>query len=308
MITIGDNTILRKDSIVLGYRAQSNFIHIGPVEIGSNAFVGEASVIDIDTAMGDDTQLGHASSLQSGQRVPDGKRYHGSPAVETTSDYCPIESRKSARCAARLFVAVELAALFLIAVPAAARRLPSLGSVLRRRDGSRASVGASTLSLLGISAALFFGSLLLGLAAVYAIPRLCMMFLKPGVTYPTFGFHYLLQTIILRVSNSQFFCVLFGDCSFITTYMRYVGWNLNKVEQTGSNMGTNQRHDNPFLCNIGSGTMVSDGLSMINIADVGDLVPARRSRRSARTTISATTSSIRRTARPARTCCSAPRP
>ena len=57
-----------------------------------NAFVGEASVLDIDTAMGDDTQLGHASSLQSGQRVPDGKRYHGSPAVETTSDYCPIES------------------------------------------------------------------------------------------------------------------------------------------------------------------------------------------------------------------------
>jgi non-ribosomal peptide synthetase-like protein len=47
-------------------------------------------------------------------------------------------------------------------------------------------------------------------------------------------------------------------------YMRYVGWTLNTVKQTGSNMGTNQRHDNPFLCNIGSGTMVSDGLSMIN--------------------------------------------
>ena len=91
------------------------------------------------------------------------------------------------------------------------------------------------------------------------------MFLKPGVTYPTFGFHYLMQSIILRVSNSQFFCVLFGDSSFIVNYMRYVGWNLNKVEQTGSNMGTNQRHDNPFLCNIGSGTMVSDGLSMINM-------------------------------------------
>src|SRR3954462_6286824 len=46
--------------------------------------------------------------------------------------------------------------------------------------------------------------------------------------------------------------------------MRFLGWNLNTVEQTGSNFGTNQRHDNPFLCNIGSGTMVSDGLSMIN--------------------------------------------
>src|SRR5205823_3530782 len=94
LLAIGDNTILRKDTIVLGYRAQSNFIHIGAVEIGRNAFVGEASVIDIDTAMGDGTQLGHASSLQSGQRVPDGKRYHGSPAVETASDYCPIESRE----------------------------------------------------------------------------------------------------------------------------------------------------------------------------------------------------------------------
>ena len=59
--------------------------------------------------------------------------------------------------------------------------------------------------------------------------------------------------------------MLFGDSSFVVNYMRYVGWNLNKVEQTGSNMGTNQRHDNPFLCNIGSGTMVSDGLSMINM-------------------------------------------
>ena len=60
LLSIGDNTILRKDTIVLGYRAQSNFIHIGPVEIGANAFVGEASVLDINTKMGDDTQLGHA--------------------------------------------------------------------------------------------------------------------------------------------------------------------------------------------------------------------------------------------------------
>ena len=64
LLTIGANTILRKDSIVLGYRAQSNFIHIGPVEIGANAFVGEASVIDINTTMGDDTQLGHETSFR----------------------------------------------------------------------------------------------------------------------------------------------------------------------------------------------------------------------------------------------------
>ena len=263
LLTIGDNTILRKDTIVLGYRAQSNFIHIGPVEIGSNAFVGEASVIDIDTTMGDDTQLGHASSLQSGQRVPDGKRYHGSPAVETTSDYCPIESKRFGAFRSGFYTSVELAALFLVAVPAPIFAY-HFWDQYSPATGVSLGLGASSLSLLGISAAWFFGAMIFALAAVYAIPRLCMMFLKPGVTYPTFGFHYLMQSIILRVSNSEFFCVLFGDSSFIVTYMRYVGWNLNKVEQTGSNMGTNQRHDNPFLCNIGSGTMVSDGLSMIN--------------------------------------------
>lgn len=264
MFAIGDNAILRKDTIVLGYRAQSNFIHIGPVEIGANAFVGEASVIDIDTVMGDNTQLGHASSLQSGQRVPDGRRVHGSPAIETTSDYCPIESIESSALRNAFFPAIELAALFLVAVP-----LPILAYQLwDQSSGASAAagnLGASALSLLAVSAAWFVGSIACALAAIYAIPRLCMTFLKPGVTYPTFGIHYLLQSIILRVSNSEFFCVLFGDSSFIVNYMRYLGWNLNKVTQTGSNFGTNQRHDNPFLCNIGSGTMVSDGISMINM-------------------------------------------
>jgi non-ribosomal peptide synthetase-like protein len=247
--------------MLLGYRAQSNFIHIGPVEVGADAFVGEGSVIDIGTTMGDDTQLGHASSLQTGQHVPAGKHYHGSPAVETASDYCPIESLDGGAFRSACYTGLELAALVLVAIP-----LPILAYHWWDQYAAAAgiAVGASTLALLGTSAALFFGSIVLGLAGVYTIPRLCMMFLKVGVTYPAFGFHYLMQTIISRVSNSEFFCILFGDSSFITTFMGYLGWKLNTVVQTGSNMGTNQRHDNPFLCNIGSGTMVSDGLSMIN--------------------------------------------
>jgi non-ribosomal peptide synthetase-like protein len=37
------------------------------------------------------------------------------------------------------------------------------------------------------------------------------------------------------------------------------------IVQTGSNFGEEQAHDNPFLCDIGSGTMVSDGLMMSNV-------------------------------------------
>jgi non-ribosomal peptide synthetase-like protein len=272
LVTIGNNTIVRNETILLGYRAQSNFIHMGPVAIGSNAFVGQGSVLDIDTAMGDNTQLGHVSSLQSGQRVPDGKHYHGSPAVETSSDFCPIEVKNGAALRGAIYVSLILGTTIMIAIPAVIFAYHyHIWNMFSSATGvSGVSIfsiiiSMSIPSLLALSAVLFFGALGLGLAAVYIIPRLCMMALRPGVTYTNFGFHYLLQSIIRRVSNSDFFSTLFGDWSLITTYMSYIGWNLNKVYQTGSNMGSYQVHDNPFLCNIGSGTMVSDGLSMMNM-------------------------------------------
>src|SRR6185295_16684956 len=44
LIAIGDNTIIRRDAVLLGYKAQANVIYTGRVNIGANAFVGEASV------------------------------------------------------------------------------------------------------------------------------------------------------------------------------------------------------------------------------------------------------------------------
>ncbi len=267
-------------------------------------------MIDIDTAMGDDTQLGHASSLQSGQRVPDGKRYHGSPAVETTSDYCPIERRTAARCAARSTRRSRLAAL--LPGRRAARRSSAcqlLGSVFgrprrcrrraRRRDldASLLALGRPVLRLAGRGARRG----LCHSAAVHAVPRA-----RRDLSALRLPLLCCRASSCASATRSLLACCS-ATARSIVHYMRYVGWNLNKVDQTGSNMGTNQQHDNPFLCDIGSGTMVSDGLSMINTAHVGYVVPAPHTRRSATTTISATTSTIRRTAAPARTACSAPR-
>ena len=79
-----------------------------------------------------------------------------------------------------------------------------------------------------------------------------------------YGFHYFIQQTIELLSNSVFYNRLFGDSSAIIHYARWVGYRLNKIVQTGSNFGMSQRHENPFLCDIGSGTMVSGGLKMIN--------------------------------------------
>src|SRR6185295_5623465 len=86
LLSIGDGTVIRKDSFINGYRAHGNFIHVGPISIGKDAVISEATVIDIDTSMGDGTQLGHASSLHAGQTVPDGQRWHGSPGRQTVAD------------------------------------------------------------------------------------------------------------------------------------------------------------------------------------------------------------------------------
>ena len=269
LFSVGDNTILRKDSILLGYRAQYNFIRTGSITIGRNAFVGEASVLDIDTEMGNDTQLGHASSLQSGQRVPDGKRYHGSPAIETSADYCPIESRHCSPFRRVSYVSLQIFAGLLLA-PLGIFTVNYYWSLIFTQLIPVSDVSLDITDswffplMLLMSMGLLIVSLFLGLVGIYIVPRICNYFLVPGKTYVLFGVHYWLQGIVSGASNSPLYNLLFGDTSAIVHYMRFIGWNLNTVEQSGSNFGTNQRHDNPFLCDIGSRTMVSDGLSMIN--------------------------------------------
>ena len=66
------------------------------------------------------------------------------------------------------------------------------------------------------------------------------------------------------MTNIRFFTWLFGDSSYIVPYLRGLGYDLSRVEQTGSNFGTEVQHETPYLVSVGSGTMVADGLSVIN--------------------------------------------
>ena len=116
-----------------------------------------------------------------------------------------------------------------------------------------------------ISAVLFFGSLLVGLVVRgHRSARAEPGSSTPDKVYPLYGFHYWLQRAIARMTNIKFFMRLFGDSSYIVHYLRWLGYDLRGVRQTGSNFGELVKHDNPFLSAVGSGTMVADGLSIIN--------------------------------------------
>ena len=90
LLTIGAGTIVRKDAFFQCYRAQDGWIQTGAVTLGRDVFVGEKTVLDINTSIGDGAQLGHASALHSGQTVPAGERWHGSPAQRTDLDYARV--------------------------------------------------------------------------------------------------------------------------------------------------------------------------------------------------------------------------
>jgi len=72
LITVGPDTVIRKNCYLNGYRARGGIIEIAPVTLGADVFVGEQTVLDIGTGIGEGATLGHASSLSAGQTVPAG--------------------------------------------------------------------------------------------------------------------------------------------------------------------------------------------------------------------------------------------
>ncbi len=272
LLSIGANSILRKDSVLNGYKAEAGMIRTGPVTLGQNIFVGEASVIDINTSMGDDCQIGHSSTLLEGQDLQGGAVFHGSPAQQTSGDYNTVPALPMTTRRKVIYSSIQLALGFLLVVPVAGFLLYAFAPQLFGQDRSIWTAAQAvtpigwtlTAFILAASLILFLSALLTGLIAIALLPRLANHYLEEGRVYPLYGIHYVLQGWVSGLSNSKYYNVLFGDSSFIVYYLQCIGIDMSKIVQTGSNFGTNQKHDNPFMCKIGTGTMVSDGLSLIN--------------------------------------------
>jgi non-ribosomal peptide synthetase-like protein len=270
LLTIGAGTVIRKDAFFLGYRAQEGRIQTGPVTLGRSVFIGEKSVLDINTSMGDVSQLGHASALHSGQEVPVGERWHGSPAQRTDLNYARVSPARCTALRRARFCAGTLLCVFFLYLPLAEggvflllTEVPQLGRVLDPRTGTLTSPELY-ISALQVSLVAFLGLLIAGLLFVVTVPRALSMFVQPAVVYPLYGFHDRIHRAIARMTSVKFFTHLFGDSSYIVYYLRCLGYDLSRVEQTGSNFGTEVGHETPYMSTIGSGTMVADGLSLMN--------------------------------------------
>jgi len=270
MLRIGDGAVIRKDTHFTGYRAHDGAIQTGAVSIGKGAVVAEGAVLDIWTSLGDHAELAHSSSLHAGQAVPDGERWHGSPAQRTEAHTTPPDPRRVGIVRRTAFVAVQLVNLLLIGTPLAfsvliflLTELPQLAALLEPGHVAMTSATFYVDALL-ISTVLLLGGLVLGLVLVGTLPRLLNVFLEPDEVYPLYGFHYWVHRAIGRMTNLTFFTRLFGDSSYILHYLRWIGYRFPDRQQTGANFGEEVKHDNPFLSTVGRATMAADGLSIIN--------------------------------------------
>src|SRR5215211_5936546 len=117
LLTIGANTVVRRDSLFPGYRAYAGRIETGRITIGRDALVGEKAVLDIDTSVGDGAQLGHASVLHPGQVIPAGERWHGSPAEPTDVDYLRVPQGRRSRLRQIGFSVNSVLAILFLALP-----------------------------------------------------------------------------------------------------------------------------------------------------------------------------------------------
>ncbi len=270
LLTIGDGTVLRKDALISGYRAHDGLIQLGSITFGRDVVVGEASVIDIGTSMGDGAQLGHRSSLHAGQAVPAGESWHGAPARRADVDYRLVPPRVCSTHRKVTYSLLKLCAVLLVDLPLALGGLslallvfPGLGELLDTGPLALTSAMFYRDAMVG-SLVLYFSAYLAGFLVVTTVPRVLSPLIVPDRVYPLYGFHYSVQRTITRTTNAKPILKLTGNSSYVVHYLKALGYDLGRMVQTGSNFGEAVKHDNPYLTSVGSGTMIADGLSVLN--------------------------------------------
>ena len=269
LLTVGDDTVIRKDSFFSRYRADAGLIQTGAVVLGKDVVISEATVLDIGDSLGDGAQLGHASSLHSGQAVPDGEHWHGSPAQRADVDYRAVGPAGCGAWRRTTHSALQLLAVLLVYVPLAVggvgillAEAPQLTAVLQ--PGPTALTDWMFYVRAVAASLLFFAAVPFGLLFQATVPRLLSRTITgqglSAVRLPLRGAPDHRPHDQPEVPDAPVRRQL-RHRALPAALPRY---DLSRVEQTGSNFGTDLKHEPPYLSSVGTGTMVADGLSIVN--------------------------------------------
>lgn len=264
LLSIGDRSVIRSEALLRGYRAESGFIELDRIDIGNDVVLGEQTVVDVGTVIGDDAQIGHASAVATGQVIPSGERHHGVPARRTETNFRRFDDRPVSLLRRSIFAALRL--MTLVVTGTIAMAVTGLVVAWVGNQG----VAGHPVSLVGAGWVLAFSLIVFAVLYVLAfvihmtVPRLLRLMIKPNTIYPLYGFRHYVAGVLSGTSYSITFQLLYGDSSAIVHYLRWLGVRQPDAVQTGSNFGTTTAFESPFDVEFGRGAMVSDGLKIIN--------------------------------------------
>ncbi len=293
--------VIRKDSVLTGYRAARRRHPDGPGQRRQGrARRRERRCSDIGTSLGDGAQLGHSSSLHAGQTVPDGERWHGSPAQPTDVELAAVPRRRTLGSWRRaVFATVQLvnmlglgAPLGLVIAVLALTKIPPLATLL---DAGPAAFTSWTfyLDTLVISVVLVLRRRarrprVRGDRSTPAEPLHRRRTRSTPCTGSTTG--STARSPAPPTASSTCVCSVTPPTSSTTCG----GWATTSTT-CGRPVRTSARRSSTttrFLSAVGSGTMVADGLSIINADFSQHVLPSVAACRSEPRASSATGSPI----------------
>jgi len=199
LLEVGDRTSVNQDANLVGYSVEGGTLHIGPVRLGSDCFVGAHSVLCAGARMEDGSGIAEHSMVAAGATVPAGQWWAGSPARAAPrpsgeppfSAAAPATSR---RRRARALVGHLVGLLTLPLVPLTAS-VPGAALLL----GLYAQLGPVALLAAPLAAVLFVVTFCLETAALkWAL----LGRVREGV-YPTDGGFYVRKWFVDRLLHQN---------------------------------------------------------------------------------------------------------
>ncbi|QEL15028.1 Pls/PosA family non-ribosomal peptide synthetase [Limnoglobus roseus] len=80
LLSIGDDTCVGSDVGLRGHTVEGGFLHLGTITVGRGCYIGSRSVLMPGSAVSDNVKLDDLSLVRTGQTLPAGERWAGSPA------------------------------------------------------------------------------------------------------------------------------------------------------------------------------------------------------------------------------------
>ncbi len=258
LVTIGSETVVNTGSHIFCYRVEHNRLCIEPVHIGKKCVIGSNSILMPGATMEDEAELGAQSFLGSGEKIPAGNFFSGSPARpassqaagENAEDNEPVGS-----CRPALFRTTQgIAVIGVMLVPL----IVSLPSIL---------VSIISYEIFGVPG-LFAAAPVVGLLFVFSLSGLIVILkkmvlptIKPG-RYPVRSFLYMrkwfvdrLMEMSLGMTNSLYATL------YLAPFLRLLGAKIGRLAEIST-----ISHIIPDLLEIEDQSFVAD------IAHVGPAV------------------------------------